>query len=134
MGIIHVFEYSNSDKSSVNNSNIWIFDLSNISIRCYNTIRNENYSFKFSRNRKRLIIIGIVASNTDIRMFEYSIIQMFECSNNSIIRLYITSLLISSLLATTTKWILHNTVGKHVYIMLRVWLITRRYTVSTIIW
>jgi hypothetical protein len=30
---------------------------SNISFRCYNTIRNENYSFKFSCDTKRLIII-----------------------------------------------------------------------------
>jgi hypothetical protein len=57
-------------------SSIRIFNHSNINIRCYNTIRNENYPFKCSRNAKRLIIIGIVASNTDIRMFKYSIIRI----------------------------------------------------------
>jgi hypothetical protein len=43
--------------SDGNYSSIRIFDHSNISIRCYNTIRNKNYSFKFSRNTKRLLII-----------------------------------------------------------------------------
>jgi hypothetical protein len=60
MGIVRPFEY--------------------ISIRFYNTIRNENYSSKFSCNTKRLIIIGIVASNTDIRMFKYSNIRIYITS------------------------------------------------------
>jgi hypothetical protein len=49
-----------------------------ISIRCCNTIRNENYSCKFSRNTKRLIIIGIVASNIDFRTFELFAVELFE--------------------------------------------------------
>jgi hypothetical protein len=54
------------------------YSIIRISVRCYKTIRNENYSFKFSRNTKRLIIIGIVVSNTDNRMFEYLNIHIFE--------------------------------------------------------
>jgi hypothetical protein len=67
------------ETSDGNYSSIRIFDHSNISIRCYNTIRNENYSsFKFSCNTKRLIIIGIVASNTDIRIFKLFTADLFE--------------------------------------------------------